>query len=150
MITVDSEVIPTLAPPEEENGPRKWAPLDYMSPWMFIPAYLEVCFATCSAVFLRSPLVQPERMEIPSPYPPNWHQLVYEWYAQKKKAQKRIPPKPQLVINGQAVKLKPKFDHMVRVDQYINREKIKELKSQQRKLEGRKETLNYKKAGHDL
>ncbi|KAJ3370705.1 mitochondrial 37S ribosomal protein nam9 [Kappamyces sp. JEL0680] len=151
MITVNPNVMATLAAPGEgEHAPRKWTPVDYMSPWMFIPTYLEVCFATCSAIFLRSPLVQPKRMEIPSPYPPNWHQLVYEWYAQKKKAQKRAPPKPQLVINGQSVKLKPKFDRIVRADQYQLRSKIESIKSEDRKLATRREKLQFQKAGHSL
>jgi hypothetical protein len=64
---------------DDPSKPRVWKPLDYMSPWIFIPKYLEVDFATCSAVFLRSPLVQPSLMEIPSPFPPSWHQLVFEW-----------------------------------------------------------------------
>lgn len=99
MITVSPLVIPTLKTPtppsdaKKENDekvqsdastpaqtlPRQWSPVEFMSPWIFIPTYLEVDFATCSAVFLRSPLVQPRRMEIPSPFPPSWHQLAYEW-----------------------------------------------------------------------
>ena len=75
-------IIATSSPSTSDpSKPRVWKPLDYMTPWIFIPKYLEVDFATCSAVFLRSPLVQPSLMEIPSPFPPSWHQLVFEWYA---------------------------------------------------------------------
>ena len=72
----DSNTLPIVNDPSQS---RVWKPLEYMSPWMFIPKYLEVDFATCSSIFLRTPLVQPGLMEIPSPYPPSWHQLVYEW-----------------------------------------------------------------------
>lgn len=128
MVTVDPSVIATLSGPTKEI--REFTPLEYMAPWMFIPSYLEVCFASCSSVFLRAPLAQPALMEIPSPYPPNWHQLVYEWYAQKKKAQKKDPLKPLLVINGQTVKLKPKFDRLLRIDQRKTQEIAKKIKNQ--------------------
>ena len=72
----DSNTLPIVNDPSRS---RIWKPLEYMSPWMFVPKYLEVDFATCSSIFLRTPLVQPGLMEIPSPYPPSWHQLVYEW-----------------------------------------------------------------------
>ena len=125
------------------NG-TKFTPFPYMAPWMFIPTYLEVSFATCSSVFLRSPLVQPSLMEIPSPYPPNWHQLVYEWYAQKKKAQVKGPLKQQLIINGKAVKLKPKFDRMIRRDQYLARESMKTAKTLKIKADAAAERRKFK------
>lgn len=41
---------------------------DYAAPHIFVPAYLEVSYATCSAVFVRLPSARPGVSEIPSPY----------------------------------------------------------------------------------
>jgi hypothetical protein len=87
-------------------------PIPYMTPWMFVPAYIEVDYNTCSVVLLRSPLQQANEVEIPSPFPPRWHQLVYEWYSTLRRLDKKIAKK-QLSINGHAVHLKPKFDRWV-------------------------------------
>jgi hypothetical protein len=87
-------------------------PVPYMTPWMFLPAYIEVDYNTCSVVLLRSPLQQANEVEIPSPFPPRWHQLVYEWYSTLRRLDKKIA-KQQLAINGNAVHLKPKFDRWV-------------------------------------
>ena len=112
LVTVCPSVIPTLK--GQKGEPREFEPVEFMGPWMFIPDYLEVDYNTCSTVFLRSPLTQPNRMEIPSPLPPRWHQLAFEWYATiKRKKSTNKAPLP-LVVNGQYVKLKPKFDSIVR------------------------------------
>lgn len=57
----------------------------YASPWIFIPAYLEVSFATCSAVFLRYPTARPGYSEIPTPYDADGEimRLSWEWYADR-------------------------------------------------------------------
>jgi ribosomal protein S4 len=118
LITVDPSTIPTLKSPPNNQEPGTFEKVTHMDPWMFTPAYLEVDYNTCSTVFLRSPLPQPERMEIPSPYPPSWHQLAFDWYNTLKKSKKIRIFKP-LVLNGQHVRLKPKFDRMVRRKQKI-------------------------------
>lgn len=84
LVTVHPGVIPTCVVTKRNYKGVKFSELrfkeiPYMSPWMFIPEYLEVDYNTCSAVFLRSPFQQPNAVEIPSPFPPRWHQLVYEW-----------------------------------------------------------------------
>ncbi|KAJ8325525.1 hypothetical protein QVD99_002198 [Batrachochytrium dendrobatidis] len=114
MVTVIPKAIPTLK--GQKGTQMKFHPKAYMSPWMFTPAYLEVDYNTCSTVFLRSPVVQPNAMEIPSPLPPTFHQLAFEWYVSRKRARKVIPRDP-LIVSGQYVKLKPKFDSIVRMDQ---------------------------------
>ena len=104
MITVDPSVICTLKGDKHEFTPHK-----FMAPWMFTPAYLEVNYPTCSTVFLRSPLPQPDIVEIPSPQPPSIHQLCFEFYSNIKRRQtKKMIWKP-VVINGKTVRLKPKF-----------------------------------------
>ncbi|KAH9269432.1 hypothetical protein BASA83_008515 [Batrachochytrium salamandrivorans] len=114
MITVAPRSIPTLA--GKTDATLRFKPFPYMSPWMFTPAYLEVDYTTCSTVFLRSPVAQPNAVEIPSPLPPTFHQLAFEWYAPIKRARKVLPRDP-LIVCGQTVKLKPKFDSIMRMDQ---------------------------------
>ncbi len=139
LITVSPRVIPTLFKSKEAEEKNKKAeekakkagidvkkksyvtdqmmefrPLDGMAPWMFTPAYLHVDYQTCSTVFLRSPLPQAGKVEIPSPFPPSWHQLLHDWYADIAKKRRKIRSKIPVRINGQLVKLKPKYDRMVR------------------------------------
>ncbi|KAJ3007401.1 UNVERIFIED_CONTAM: mitochondrial 37S ribosomal protein nam9 [Siphonaria sp. JEL0065] len=86
-----------------------------MAPFMFTPAYLEVCYNTCSTVFLRTPLPQPTSVEIPSPHPPDMHALAYEWYSSIKRTKTKRPPSAEpLVVNGRSVRLKSKFESIMR------------------------------------
>src|ERR1700753_3921106 len=96
MVTVDPEAIRFLQPkavetdPDEANqdteqskdlppsivkdgdesgkGRTPFRLPDYATPFTFIPAYLEVSFLTCSAVYLRHPTARPGYSEIPTPY----------------------------------------------------------------------------------
>lgn len=56
---------------------------DYATPFIFVPAYLEVSFPTCSAVYLRHPTARPGYSEIPTPYDADGEvvRLAWEWYA---------------------------------------------------------------------
>ncbi|KAJ3054890.1 mitochondrial 37S ribosomal protein nam9 [Rhizophlyctis rosea] len=150
MITIKPSALPYRK--KGEDGPifeaDKWS-----APWMFVPDYLEVDYQTASAVFLRSPLPQPDKVEIPSPYPPSIHQLGFAWYSriiQKKKQMKsplRAPRNPYLNIGGQAVRLKKKF-YSLRLMDNKNREKALYsafVEKQQEKKE-RAEAAERKKA----
>ena len=55
---------------------------DYASPFLFIPAYLEVSFAACSAIYVRHPTARPGYSEIPSPYEADGEvvRLAWEFY----------------------------------------------------------------------
>lgn len=55
----------------------------YASPFIFIPAYLEVSFATCSVVYVRQPTARPGYSEIPTPYDADGEvvRLAWEWYS---------------------------------------------------------------------
>jgi len=68
---------------------------DYATPFIFIPAYLEVSFQTCSAVYLRHPTARPGYSEIPTPYDADGEviRLAWEWYA---KVRPRMRSKRQL------------------------------------------------------
>ncbi|KAI0260762.1 hypothetical protein BC834DRAFT_508386 [Gloeopeniophorella convolvens] len=110
MVTVDPKVISFLqAPPppkaeepseEAAKEPSKGGPIifasktkgteltpfnipDYASPFIFIPAYLEVSFATCSAIYVRHPTARPGYSEIPTPYAADGEvvRLAWEWYS---------------------------------------------------------------------
>ena len=68
---------------------------DYASPFLFIPAYIEVAFQTCSAVYVRHPTARPGYSEIPTPYDADGEivRLAWEWYA---KVRPRMRSKSQL------------------------------------------------------
>jgi ribosomal protein S4 len=55
----------------------------YASPFIFVPAYLEVSFPTCSVVYVRHPTARPGYSEIPTPYDADGEvvRLVWEWYS---------------------------------------------------------------------
>ncbi|KAJ6551428.1 hypothetical protein B0H19DRAFT_1157605 [Mycena capillaripes] len=58
----------------------------YASPWIFIPAYLEVSFSTCAAVYVRHPTARPGYSEIPTPYDADGDVIrnAWEWYMQNR------------------------------------------------------------------
>lgn len=61
-----------------------WRPRDFMSAFAFIPKYLEVNQSICSAVYLRHPVARPGLAEVPSPFQPEVHQLVHNWYLRRR------------------------------------------------------------------
>lgn len=67
----------------------------YATPFIFIPAYIEVCFKTCSAIFVRRPTARYNYSEIPSPYEADGEimRLSWEWY---NKVRPRLRSKSQL------------------------------------------------------
>lgn len=76
---------------EEENpaDPAKpyhtpWKPRDYMSPFAFIPRYLEVNQNVCSAVYLRHPVARNETAEVPTPFGYQVNQLAFNWYLRRR------------------------------------------------------------------
>lgn len=129
MITVNPAAVTTLKI-NDKSEPGKFVAHPWMGPWMFTPAYLEVSYPVCSTVFLRSPLPQPDRVEVPSPLPPSVHQLGFEWYSTIKKRGRASYIKPPVRVSGRIVRLKNKFDRMVRWDQYCERRQRKGLEVQ--------------------
>ncbi|KAI2468784.1 alpha-L RNA-binding motif-containing protein [Annulohypoxylon bovei var. microspora] len=76
---------------EEENpwDPSKpyktpWRPREFMSPFAFIPKYLEVNQNICAAVYLRHPVAKVGRAEVPTPFPENVNQLAFNWYLRRR------------------------------------------------------------------
>lgn len=61
-----------------------WRPRDYMSPFAFIPRYLEVHHRICSAVYLRHPVARPGMAEVPTPFQNEMNGLAYLWYLRRR------------------------------------------------------------------
>ena len=89
-----------LAPRPSRSNPNP-APLtpfhlpQWASPFLFIPAYIEVSFQTCSAIYVRHPTARPGYSEIPTPYDADGEivRLAWEWYS---KCRPRMRSKRQL------------------------------------------------------
>lgn len=58
----------------------------YASPFLFVPAYIEPSFATCSAVYVRHPTARPGYSEVPSPWDADGEimRFAWEWYARRR------------------------------------------------------------------
>ncbi|KAK4054521.1 hypothetical protein OIV83_001015 [Microbotryomycetes sp. JL201] len=78
---------PSSTAPQSSSAARGKKPLrfelpEYASPFLFVPAYLEVSWTTCSAVYLRDPSPGPGMSEVPSPYEADGEvmRLAWEYY----------------------------------------------------------------------
>ncbi|KAL4063464.1 hypothetical protein V8B97DRAFT_1863940 [Scleroderma yunnanense] len=79
----------TSEPTVKENTTEKLTPFHlppYASPFIFLPAYAEVSFPTCSAVYVRHPTARPGYSEIPTPYDADGEivRLAWEWYSKRR------------------------------------------------------------------
>ncbi|ETS83227.1 hypothetical protein PFICI_05103 [Pestalotiopsis fici W106-1] len=89
-----SDELKTLAQKmkEEQDNPydpekpyaTPWRPKDFMSPFAFIPQYLEVDHKICSAVYLRHPVARQGFAEVPTPFGYGINQLAYTWYLRRR------------------------------------------------------------------
>lgn len=72
--------------PDVVDGLTRFYLPEYASPWLFIPAYIEVSFLTCSAVYVRHPTARPGYSEIPTPYDADGDviRFAWEWYAKRR------------------------------------------------------------------
>ncbi|KAI0176142.1 alpha-L RNA-binding motif-containing protein [Hypoxylon sp. FL1284] len=72
--------------PFDPTKPYKtpWQPRNYMSPFAFIPKYLEVNQNVCSAVYLRHPVARVGSAEVPTPFPVPISQLAFNWYLRRR------------------------------------------------------------------
>jgi ribosomal protein S4 len=61
-----------------------WMPRPYMSPFAFIPPYLEVNQKVCAAVYLRHPVARPGAAEVPTPYDLGTGETAFTWYLRRK------------------------------------------------------------------
>ena len=83
------------APWSAETGLTPFYLPPYAAPFLFIPAYLEPSFATCSVIYLRHPTARPGYSEIPTPWDADGEvvRLAWEWYSKRRM---RIRSKSQL------------------------------------------------------
>lgn len=92
-----SEAKPDEEPSESSSTPKqdtkntpppapRWALPPYAAPHLFIPAYIEPSFATCSAIYVRHPTARPGYSEIPSPYDADGEvmRFAWEWYSKNR------------------------------------------------------------------
>ena len=61
-----------------------WRPREYMSPFAFVPSYLEVHQKVCSAVYLRHPVARPGLAEVPTPFQSETLGLAHNWYLRRR------------------------------------------------------------------
>ncbi|EFR03437.1 37S ribosomal protein NAM9 [Nannizzia gypsea CBS 118893] len=61
-----------------------WRPRDYMSPFAFVPRYLEVNHNICAAVYLRHPVARPGMAEVPTPYNETIGRAAFAWYLRRR------------------------------------------------------------------
>ena len=61
-----------------------WRPRDFMSPFAFIPNYLEVHQKVCSAVYIRHPVARPGMGEVPTPFHAETLGLAHNWYLRRR------------------------------------------------------------------
>jgi len=86
---------PHVAPSKTPDGLTPFHLPPYASPFIFLPAYAEVSFQTCSAVYVRHPTARPGYSEIPTPYDADGEivRFAWEWYAKRRP---RVRSKSQL------------------------------------------------------
>ncbi|KAG6844851.1 hypothetical protein H0H87_003094 [Tephrocybe sp. NHM501043] len=79
-----TELEPTPEPPKYSLTPFNLP--HFASPWLFIPAYIEPSFSTCSAIYVRHPTARPGYSEIPTPYDADGEvvRFAWEWYAERR------------------------------------------------------------------
>ncbi|KAJ2006514.1 hypothetical protein GGI04_001863 [Coemansia thaxteri] len=87
IVSVEPDSVVTLKP-NNDSKELRFSALPFQQPWMFIPEYLEVNYNTCSTVFLREPVTRPSTTEVPSPYPPEFHSLAFEYYIRRGRTRK--------------------------------------------------------------
>ncbi|KAJ7100630.1 hypothetical protein B0H15DRAFT_816745 [Mycena belliarum] len=83
--TTEDESDNVIDHPDAPKGATPLTPFNlpfYASPWLFVPAYLEVNYGTCAAVYVRHPTARPNYSEIPTPYDADGEVLrhAWEWY----------------------------------------------------------------------
>ena len=73
-------------PDSSESKPYAlpWMPREYMSPFAFIPRYLEVNQNICAAVFLGHPTARPGMAEVPTPFPEQINANAFAWYLRRR------------------------------------------------------------------
>lgn len=80
-----------IQPQKQQQKPHPFKFPDYASPFLFLPAYIEANFATCSAIYVRHPTARPDYSEVPSPYDAGGEvmRFAWEWYAKNRPRERK-------------------------------------------------------------
>lgn len=72
--------------PDTLRTAREFKLPEFSGPFIFVPAYLEVSYPTCSVIYVRAPTARAGYSEIPTPYDADGEvmRLAWEWYAQRR------------------------------------------------------------------
>lgn len=86
---------PTEPTDSRPKGVKSFNLPDFAAPFIFVPAYLEVSYPTCSAIYVRHPTAGPGYSEIPTPYAADGEivRLAWEWYQKSGRGRRRLPHK---------------------------------------------------------
>jgi ribosomal protein S4 len=114
MVTVDPNMVPML---KQTNDGYKFHYYPNMAPFMFIPEYLEVNYPTCSTIFLREPMPQPGRMEVPSPFPVEMHEMAFAYYSRMRRVNPNYRDFTPVRSAGKTLRLKRFATNLMKRDQ---------------------------------
>lgn len=113
LITIDPKVTPFISGRASFNKHDD----DYsLIPQMAVlPEYIEVDYLTCSAIFLRDPLIFKHRIDVPTPFKSSYYEAAFDHYSRKHRALVKGKSKKLIVnqctyINGELTGLKKKFN----------------------------------------
>lgn len=86
--------------PSTLREPREFTLPEFAAPFIFVPAYLEVSFPTCSVIYVRHPTARAGYSEIPTPYDADGEvmRLAWEWYANRRpriRSKKKLAAMPE-------------------------------------------------------
>ncbi|KAF5354131.1 hypothetical protein D9756_007107 [Leucocoprinus leucothites] len=122
----------------ENPDPNQHTPFflpHFASPHLFIPAYIEPSFSTCSAIYVRHPTARPGYSEIPTPYDADGAVVRYawEWYVKRRPrirsaSQLARMPEDRAITLGLVDK-----ESLIKQDRTKLREDIKKMAALQRK-----------------
>ncbi|KAK9451016.1 mitochondrial 37S ribosomal protein uS4m [Limtongia smithiae] len=62
-----------------------WTPRTFLAPFAILPAHIEISFKTCTAVYMRDPVIRRGHSEILSPLPLELHEGAYKFYVRRRK-----------------------------------------------------------------
>ncbi|KZV96398.1 alpha-L RNA-binding motif-containing protein [Exidia glandulosa HHB12029] len=86
--------------PSTLRQPREFQLPEFAAPFIFVPAYLEVSYPTCSVIYVRHPTARAGYSEIPTPYDADGEimRLAWEWYAIRRprvRSKKKLAAMPE-------------------------------------------------------
>jgi len=75
---------------DEVYQKTRFIPKPFMAPNVYLPAYLEVSYRSCTGAFVRYPHIKRDSgMEIPSPFAPDVHERAGLYYATRGRYRKQ-------------------------------------------------------------